>query len=62
MNLFYRGTLAALTLTLFLSGCSAPTFNGSRTGNDSQFLMEYTVLNTTDGQALSPLALRAISP
>ena len=53
MNLFYRGALAALTLTLFLSGCSAPTFNGSRTGNDSQFLMEYTVLNTTDGQALS---------
>ena len=27
--------------------------NGSRTGNDSQFLMEYTVLNTTDGQTLS---------
>ena len=53
MNLFYRGALAALTLTLFLSGCSAPTFNGSRTGNDSQFLMEYTVLNTTDGQTLS---------
>ena len=53
MNLFYRSALAALTLTLFLSGCSAPTFNGSRTGNDSQFLMEYTVLNTTDGQTLS---------
>ena len=53
MNLFYRGALAALTLTLFLSGCSAPTFNGSRTGNYSQFLMEYTVLNTTDWQALS---------
>ena len=53
MKPFYYGALAALALTLFLSGCSAPTFNGSRTGNDSQFLMEYTVLNTTDGQTLS---------
>ena len=53
MKPFYRGALAALALTLFLSGCSAPTFNGSRTGNDIQLLMEYTVLNTTDGQTLS---------
>ena len=43
MKPFYYGALAALALTLFLSGCSAPTFNGSR----------YTVLNTTDGQTLS---------
>lgn len=34
-----------------LTGCS-PTFNGSRTGNDSQFIMEYTAFNTTDSQDL----------
>lgn len=27
-------------------------FNGSRMGNDSQFVMEYTMLNTTESQVL----------
>ena len=27
-----------------LAGCSMADFNGNRTGNDSQFLMEYTIL------------------
>ncbi len=35
-----------------LAGCSMADFNGSRTGNDSQFLMEYTIFNTTDSQLL----------
>lgn len=41
-----------LILTLLLGGCGKPTFNGSRTGNDSQFIMEYKVFNTTDAQNL----------
>ena len=34
-----------------LTACS-PDFNGSRTGNDSQLIMEYTAFNTTDSQDL----------
>jgi len=37
---------------LSLSACS-PAFNGSRTGNDREFIMEYKVFNTTDCQDLS---------
>lgn len=40
--------LAAVSLT----ACS-PDFNGSRTGNDSQLIMEYTAFNTTDSQDLT---------
>ncbi len=35
-----------------LTACS-PDFNGSSTGNDTQFIMEYSVLNTTDAQDLT---------
>jgi ABC-type oligopeptide transport system substrate-binding subunit len=34
-----------------LTACS-PDFNGSRTGNDNQLIMEYTAFNTTDSQDL----------
>lgn len=34
-----------------LTACS-PDFNGSRTGNDKQLIMEYTAFNTTDSQDL----------
>lgn len=46
-----------ILLTLFLvasfSSCSMTQFDGSRTGNESQFIMEYRMLNTTDFQLLS---------
>ena len=36
----------------WLMSCSS-TFDGSRTGNDSEFIMDYKVLNTTDTQDLT---------
>ena len=44
--------ILCISLTL-LSACGHATFNGSSTGNDSQFIMEYSVLNTSDHRELS---------
>lgn len=41
-----------LFLGITLTACGGPKFNGNRTGNDSQFLMDYTVLNGSDFQLL----------
>ena len=45
--------LIACTLALMVSftGCDTK-FDGSRTGNDHEFIMEYSVLNKTDTQEL----------
>ncbi len=40
-------------LMLSLCACSPAKFNGSRTGNDTQLVMTYTVFNTTDSQLLT---------
>lgn len=42
--------LAAIGVIMFsiAVGCSEVVFNGSRTSNDEQFVMEYTVLNKTE--------------
>ncbi|MCI9138075.1 MAG: hypothetical protein HFH48_11065 [Lachnospiraceae bacterium] len=40
-----------LALMVSLTGCDTK-FDGSRTGNDSEFIMEYSVLNKTDTQDL----------
>lgn len=32
---------------IFTTGCKPQVFDGSSTGNDSQFIVEYSVLNTT---------------
>lgn len=45
-----RKIITILSVVLFiisLTACS-PKFNGSSTGNDTQFIMEYSVLNTSD--------------
>lgn len=39
-------------IILILSACSATTFNGNRTGNESQLIMDYEILNKTDYQVL----------
>ena len=39
-------------LMLAFSACTATTFNGSRTGNESQLIMDYEVLNMTESQIL----------
>ena len=47
----------AALLILSLAACgSTPAFNGSRTGNDEQFLLDYTMFNTTDSQELTAQA------
>lgn len=42
---------SAVLLILSLSACSLD-FDGSRTGNDTQLIMEYTAFNTTASQDL----------
>ena len=45
--------LIVCTLALMVSSTGCDTkFDGSRIGNDSEFIMEYRVLNTTDTQDL----------
>ena len=42
---------SAMLLIISLSACSSD-FDGSRTGNDTRLIMEYTEFNTTDTQDL----------
>lgn len=42
---------SAMLLIISLSACSSD-FDGSRTGNDTQLIMEYTAFNTIDTQDL----------
>ena len=51
MKKFFSVVVIALFSFLLVS-CSS-TFDGSRTGNDSEFIMDYKVLNTTDTQDLT---------
>lgn len=39
-------------IVFLLSGCGKSSFDGSRIGNDSQFVMKYKIFNTTDEQSL----------
>ncbi len=47
-NLFF-----ILILGIFLVSCKYSEFNGSRTGSDSELVMEYSMFNTTDSQLLT---------
>lgn len=47
----FLGILCFLIFIFTLTACGTD-FDGSRTGNDSEFIMEYKVLNTTDSQKL----------
>ncbi|MGL6202453.1 MAG: hypothetical protein ACRC3H_26360 [Lachnospiraceae bacterium] len=44
--------VVTVLVTLLLSSCIFTEFSGSRTGNESQLIMEYSVLNKTDSQML----------
>ena len=44
--------LSLLLGSCLLAGCGITDFSGSRTGNESQFLMDYRMFNTTDSQIL----------
>lgn len=43
---------ALFFLLLAFGACASPKFDGSRTGNESQLIMDYAVLNMTDSQVL----------
>lgn len=47
----HLGILCSLILALSLTACGAD-FDGSRTGNDNEFVMDYKVFNKTDSQDL----------
>lgn len=42
-----------MILGIFLASCRYSDFNGSRTGSDSELVMEYSMFNTTDSQLLN---------
>lgn len=45
--------IVTVTFVLFtLTACSSTTFDGSRTGNESQLIMDYRIMNKTDSQTL----------
>ena len=48
---FKIGAACAL-VCLALAGGKGATFNGSRLGNEDQYVLEYTQFNTTDSQNL----------
>lgn len=48
----YAFLMSVCSLVFVACGNEDAIFNGSRTGNDNQFIMDYTVLNTTDSQVL----------
>lgn len=47
----HLGILCSLILVLSLTACVSD-FDGSRIGNDSEFVMDYKIFNTTDSQDL----------
>lgn len=47
----YLSILCSIILALSLTACGA-AFEGNRTGNDNEFVMDYKVLNKTDSQDL----------
>ncbi|MGY3765572.1 hypothetical protein ACWOAH_03340 [Vagococcus vulneris] len=54
MNAKIIKILGIISLLVVLSSCTLRReFNGSRTGNDDQFIMSYDILNTKDSQELT---------
>lgn len=45
-------TCFSLCIAILLTSCMSSRFDGSRTGNDSQFIMEYRIFNGADSQTL----------
>lgn len=41
-------TFLSVVLSIILLTACSPEFNGSSTGNDTQFIMEYSILNKSD--------------
>lgn len=47
MKKFTRLMILGVLILLITAGCSKQVFNGSVTGNDEQFLLDFSILNTT---------------
>jgi len=47
MKKFPLLVLASILILIIITGCAKQDFNGSRTSNDEQFIIDYTVLNKT---------------
>ena len=47
MRKFFFGAVLCMVL-IAAAGCTKTVFSGSSTGNDRQFIMEYSVLNKTE--------------
>lgn len=41
-----------ILILVLATSCKKQVFNGNRTGNDEQFIMDYSVLNKTDSQEM----------
>lgn len=51
-KIFLCMLMLMLILTVSFTACASAKFDGSRTGNESQLIMEYKMLNTTESQEL----------
>jgi hypothetical protein len=47
MKRSYLLIIASLVVLIIAAGCTKQVFSGSFTGNDKQFIMDYSVLNCT---------------
>jgi hypothetical protein len=48
MRKFINLTIMGLLIILTVNGCTVQVFNGSRTGDNNQFIMNYTVLSRSE--------------
>lgn len=44
--------MLCIILLFFVTACNKPEFNGNRTGDDSRFIMDYTMMNKTETHEL----------
>ncbi len=52
MNKVFKLGLIWILILIAAIGCSKPVFNGSRTGNEGQFIMDYSVLSRTENHEM----------
>lgn len=51
-KIFLCMLMLMLILTVSFTACASAKFDGSRTGNESQLILDYKMLNTTESQEL----------
>lgn len=48
MKKFSLIIILSMIILVIVTGCSKQVFNGNRTSNDTQFIMDYSILNRTE--------------